>query len=260
MNRTGIEYLDFTWNPVTGCTPVSDGCDNCWARAMHNRKLFGNRPFKEVTLHPDRLDEPFQRNKPARIGVCFMGDLFHKDIHRDFILRVWHVMERSPQHTFLVLTKRAERMHYWINEWLPGALTLAYFHEVHKLPLPNVWLGVSIEDQATADERIPWLLKTPVAHRWVSYEPALGPIDLEKYLLPACIDPRGTHDPEDCDERFLDWLVCGGESGPHARPMHLEWARSVRDQCRSAGVSFYMKQMSKRKPIPDDLMIREFPK
>lgn len=246
MNKTSIEYLDFTWNPVTGCTPVSDGCAHCWARAMHGRKMWGDRPFSEVTLHPERLEEPLRRKKPARIGVCLMGDLFHDKVPDGFIDRVFDVMLQCD-HRFFVLTKRPERMESYFTGFLYPAL----------LPnvLKNLWLGVSVENQATADERIPLLLRTPAAVRFVSLEPML------EYVNLTCVSDLyfdALYGFNEGKEK-IDWVICGGESGPKARPMKEEWARSVRDQCKVAGVPFFMKQMSGRTTIPDDLKVREFP-
>lgn len=247
-DRTGIEWTDATWNPVTGCTKVSQGCKHCYAERVFPR-VYGKdvsldlktgetrqRRFTDVTVHEDRLDVPLRWKRPRRIFVNSMSDLFHEDVPDEFIGRVYTTMAKAPQHTFQVLTKRQERMREWHSR--RGGQYL-----------PNVWLGVSVEDQATADERIPLLLRTPAAVRWISAEPLLGPIDL-RYLQPG--DPpteidalSGTHGvlrPHRgrCDK--LDWIVAGGESGPGARPMHPDWARSLRDQCQAAGVPFLFKQ------------------
>jgi protein gp37 len=186
--------------------------------------LFRSKHFRPL-LHPDRLYQPLHWRKPRRIAVCLMGDLFHEEVPSDFCLRIWQTMHSwpCPLHTFFILTKRPKWMRAFVKSYWSGG---------------NIWLGVSVENQTTADERIPILLGTPAAHCWVSIEPMLGPVILRSRL---------------------DWVICGGESGPGARPMDPDWARSVRDQCRDAGVPFFMKQMSKRAPIPDDLMVREFP-
>jgi len=209
-----------TWNPVTGCTPVSAGCDNCWAAAMARR-------FKQdfaVTMHPDRLNK-IPGGKGKRIFVCNTGDLFHEAVTDGFIWDVFMAMANTPQHEFLVLTKRPERM----AKVMPNISWALHDR------LEHVWLGTSVEDQATLDARVLWLLKTPAAVRYVSYEPALGPVDFRKYW-----DYYLT-------ER-LDWVICGGESGPKARPMHPDWARKVRDDCKAAGVAFWFKQWGEWAP------------
>ena len=229
---TKIEWCEETWNPVTGCTAVSAGCEHCYAKRMANRLRgrYGypqDEPFK-VTLHPGRLDKPLHWKKPRHIFVCSMGDLFHRDVPFEFIDRVWTIMLRSPDHTFLVLTKRPERMMEFWEE-----LGCYYDDGV----LPNLWLGVSVENQKTADERIPILLQIPAAVRFVSVEPMLGPVDLIDHLPDWDM-------PGDSPEYTtgLDWVICGGESGPGARPMHPDWARQLRDDCVAAGVPFFFKQ------------------
>lgn len=228
MNRTGILYLDLTWNPVVGC---GNGCTYCWARRMARRGK--NRCAKcgtfEPHFHPERLGEPVRRRKPARIGVSFMGDVFDPEVSKDNLSEIYAVMEVCPQHTFVVLTRQVERA----NEWA------TWFEE----PLPNVWLGATVTNQADADRMLPHLLATPAALRLVSAEPLMGPLDLRPWL-PG-----------------LGWTIVGGMSGPLARkhPMDPDWARAVRDQCRAAGVPFYMKQMSGGAAIPADLQIREEP-
>jgi len=270
-----------TWNPITGCTKISEGCRNCYAERMAKRLAgrFGypaDEPFR-VTWHEDRLTEPFRWRKPRTVFVVSMGDLFHKDVSFDWILRIWSVMFYAIDHTFLVLTKRPERMAVFLNEWLPGAWQLALL-EPYPGPFANVWLGITAENQQRADERIPLLLQCPAAVRFVSIEPMLGAVDLRTVKDTGWKDnprwhpgqPIGTIDTlnrirwpipvaKGTVSRPLDWVIVGGESGPGARPMHPDWARSVRDQCQSAGVPFFFKQMSKRAPIPDDLMIREWP-
>lgn len=225
---TKIEWCEETWNPVTGCSPVSAGCDNCYARRMATR-LRGrydypqDNPFK-VTLHPDRLNQPLKWRKPRMIFVCSMGDLFHRRVSERFIVDVWAVMLRCPQHVFIILTKRLERM-----VKLVGASK------------QNIWLGVSVEDQKTADERIPELLKLRAAVRWISVEPMLGPVDMSKWL---CKDMTGVSvTGEKVSFRCgIRWVVCGGETGPGARSMHPDWPRKVRDQCVEAGVPYFHKQ------------------
>lgn len=239
MNKTKIEYLNFTWSPVTGCSPVSAGCEHCYARRMHERGLWTSeiKPFSEVILHPYRLDEPLRRKKGARIGVAFMGDLFHEKVPDSFITSVFFTMSECPAHMFVVLSKRAQRM----QQFLSAYRMASGFGPDGPWPLPNVWLGVSVEDQPSADERIPLLLQTPAALRYVSYEPALGPVDFHFGRLhgtPGDEGPTNLYTPKD----RISWVICGGESGPGARPMNPDWARSLRDQCQASGVPYYFKQ------------------
>lgn len=312
MSATKIEWADAVWNPVTGCTPVSDGCKNCYAKRMAQRMRgrFGypaDDPFRPGTVHEDKLDEPLRWRKPRRVFVCSMGDLFHEKVSDEQIAKIWSVMDLCSRrwkgkellegtlHTFMILTKRPERMRQWVSyckapKVTPGVITHdgtvwpdPYIQDgegtgivvglADSWPLPNVWLGVSVEDQKTANERIPQLLDTPAAVRFVSCEPLLGPVDLEPYLI-SCVDcgNRGSSAyirdfpslcqnvcPKEGEGPGLDWVICGGETGPGARPMHPDWARSLRDQCVEAGVPFFMKKMSGGEQPPDDLMIRQWP-
>jgi protein gp37 len=292
--KTAIEWCDSTWNPTSGCTPISEGCKNCWARRMAPR-LAGRcgynaeEPFR-VTFHPDQLDKPLRWKKPRRIAVSLMGDLFHEDIPDEWIARIWAVMLGCPQHIFLVLTKRPERMAAWLNRCGNGGNLGWITHDNTKpeksyggtgiivgntdnWPLCNVWLGTSVENQKAADERIPWLLKCPADARFMSMEPLLGPVDIPLYpkQCPNCkksTEGRVTGLRGDRAEAFswycgrksccnslplpsVDWIICGGESGPHARPMHPDWVRSIRDQCQSAGVPFFFKQVGEWLPSLD---------
>jgi protein gp37 len=244
MSTTKIEYATDAWNPVTGCTMVSEGCRNCWAarlaatRLKHYPRYRGLATYPdlrgavpqwtgEVRLHPELLNQPLHWRKPKRVFVCSQADLFHVGVDYGFITGVMAAIARCPQHTFLLLTKRSDRMYkYFTNCGF----------ENHTLP--NFWLGVSVEDQKTADKRIPLLLHTPAAVRWVSYEPALGPVNLQNYLPHALYmsgeTPSGSEG--------LDWVIGGGESGPNAQPSHPDWFRTVRDQCQAAGVPFFFKQ------------------
>lgn len=316
-DQSPIEWTDATWNPTTGCTKVSQGCKHCYAERIFQRPYPG-RAFTDVRRHPERLGQPLRWRKPRRIFVNSMSDLFHEDVPFEFIAAVFGVMVACPQHTLQILTKRPARMAEFFTfhdgdysrnvAWWITAACLMLPHELtHGLrlrpsvdavtgaALPNIWLGVSVENQETADERIPLLLQTPAAVRFLSCEPLLARINLSRWF-DACPFSRRvdapTHswlfDGDDpyivchfCRERRdaitgrvigtrftpapgIDWVIAGGESGPRARPMHPDWARSLRDQCQSAGVPFFMKQMwgkTKRSmpPIPDDLMIREYP-
>lgn len=274
-DKSGIEWTDATWNPVTGCTKVSNGCKFCYAKhkmwprlsAIPN-SVYTGREFEQVMTHPERLDQPLHWTKPRMIFVNSMSDLFHEDVPFDFIDKVFAVMALAQQHTFQVLTKRAARMLEYLKQhaaggrhiW-PACQQIAMPRGQEKpsagWPIPNVWLGVSVEDQSTAAERIPLLLQTPAAVRWVSAEPMLGPVDLSvKYLATKC----GGNYPfkgltTECRTKLidlLDWVVVGGESGPNARPMHPDWARSLRDQCAAAGVPFLFKQWGEWAPEPDE--------
>lgn len=240
---TAIEWTDITWNPVTGCTKVSPGCANCYAEKMATRLRgrFGypaDEPFR-VTLHPDRLDEPLRWRKPRRVFVCSMSDLFHEDVPDEFVWDVLDAMYGADRHTYQVLTKRPKRMRELVDEW-HGAVR-DYDGAAH------IWLGVSAEDQQRADERIPILLDTPAAVRFVSAEPLLGPLTLRADWLPPNIVRAMKHEHDtgrswEDDHATINWLIVGGESGHNARPMHPDWARSIRDQCQAAGVPFFFKQ------------------
>jgi protein gp37 len=239
---TAIEWTDTTWNPVTGCDRVSPGCDNCYAMTLAKRlKGMGQANYQHdgdprtsgpgfgLTLHPDALDKPLHWRKPRRVFVNSMSDLFHPDVPVDFIADVWAVMQATPQHTYQILTKRPQRM----------ARVVA--NNIEWNPLPNVWLGTSVENQRYADLRIPHLLATPAAVRFLSIEPLLGSVNLHDVFAPLDIHARWSlHD--------IDWCIVGGESGRGARPMDPEWARSLRDQCEAAAVPFFFKQWGGRTP------------
>jgi protein gp37 len=262
MQKTKIGYLTHTWNPIAmRCTPVSDGCKNCWHLRMAKR-LHKNPALplcKRLSYHSgipawnDDIDAPVRLRKPARIGVQFMGDLFHDNVSDDFIDCVIQVIRNAEHHTFMVLTKRPERMLEYMVERLENAHGI-----LGPFPPRNLWLGVSVEDQKTADERIPLLLQTPAAVRFVSYEPALGPVDFSRWMFdwkcPVCSGTgvkgfgQAMHRcPQECycswnhSSKRPDWIIMGGETGPGARPMHPKWARSVRDQCKAAEVPFWFK-------------------
>lgn len=253
-DKTGIEWTDATWNPVTGCSKVSQGCKHCyalrdWPRMSANPKtVYFGRQFTDVRCHPERLDQPFRWTKPRLIFVNSMSDLFHEAVPDEFIDRVFAAMARARQHTYQVLTKRADRMAAYLNDpdrknrILAASVSLGWAGMMDMpWPIPHVWIGVSVEDQAAADERIPMLLDTPAAVRWISAEPLLGPVDL--LATPAGdILCRCGGCLEMTPDTRLDWVVVGGESGPKARPMHPDWARSLRDQCAAAGVPFLFKQ------------------
>lgn len=249
--RTNIEWTDATWNPVTGCTKISAGCTHCYIARTPPFRMAGRQFWHEegsdrigattgVQLHPERLGVPLSWRKPRKVFVCSLADLFHASVPDEFIARVFASMARSPQHTFQVLTKRANRMHSLLGndgQTLLEATTDEATAEAlyRQWPLPNVWLGVSAETQQWADIRIPALLDTPAAVRWVSAEPLLGPIDLKRA---AAVPPRSPITGDLDPGPGIDWVVAGGESGPGARPMHPRWARDLRDQCAFHGVPF----------------------
>lgn len=265
-DRTHIEWTDATWNPVRGCTKVSAGCDNCYAMTMAGRFSGPGQPYDGLTrkvngrhqwngdimLVPEKLDQPLRWTKPRRIFVNSMSDLFHPGVPDDFIDQVFAVMALARHHVFQVLTKRPERMREYLRQLSEQQLWKLRLREASgqslrygptsrypDWPLPNVWLGTSVDDQATADERIPHLLDTPAAVRWISAEPLLGPVNLREVWARM---PSGGQSLTDSLRDGLDWVVVGGESGPGARPMHPDWARSLRDQCAEAGAPFLFKQ------------------
>jgi protein gp37 len=251
-SSTSIEWTDATWNPVTGCDEVSPGCDNCYAKTFAERwRGTPGHHFErgfDVVLRPQRLDEPLRWRKPRRVFVNSMSDLFHDAIPDEYIARVFAVMARTPQHTYQILTKRHGRMRSLLkgvdgsgHRLLEAATDEDTAQALYDAwPLPNVWLGVSVEDQQRADLRIPALLDTPAAVRWLSCEPLLGPVDLTEVAPGLRYSNRGFNalagDPA------IDWVVVGGESGHRARPMEPAWARALRDQCVGADVPFFFKQ------------------
>ena len=259
-DKTRIEWTEATWNPVTGCSKSSQGCKHCyaerdWPRLSAPRpkpNLYTGRAFTDVRCHPERLDQPMRWARPRRIFVNSMSDLFHPDVPDSFIRQVFGVMATEAQHTFQVLTKRAARMRDLLDRWRNDG-TFQY-HE--GLAPANVWLGVSVEDQATADERIPLLLDTPAAVRWISAEPLLGQVDLPGLFYYGTERSGGIVPLRAKGHTMLDWVVAGGESGPKARPMHPDWARSLRDQCAAAGVPFLFKQWGEWAPANDKMGFR----
>lgn len=230
MTRTKIEWSDYSWNPVTGCSKVSEGCRFCFARRMAGR-LAGRCGYPEaphhfdVTLHPDRLDQPLHWKKPRMIFVCSMSDLFHKDVPDNFRDRIFDVMAATPQHTYQVLTKRPKEMNLFLNHH--------YYAYTLTKPLPNVWLGISIENQGAADKRREYLRSVSAAVKFVSYEPALGPVDWTGW-------------------EFVNQIISGGESGPKARPSHPDWHRATRDFCQEHGTAYFFKQFGAWTPHPPD--------
>jgi protein gp37 len=284
-DKTEISWTEATWNIITGCSLASPGCTNCYAmklagtrlkdhpsRAGLTREVNGNHVWTgEVRFNEKWLTQPLQWTRPRMIFVCAHGDLFHEDVPDAWIDKVFAVMALAPQHTFQVLTKRSARMRDYLRDnsrrtpifnaiadlrrdhfhSAPAFEAVGAMTSLHMTPLPNVWLGVSVEDQRRADERIPDLLATPAAVRWISAEPLLGPVRLCRddqddqhdwltgHWREVDLAPDGGGMAQGRSAR-LDWVVVGGENGP--RPMHLDWARSLRDQCADAGVPFHFKQ------------------
>jgi protein gp37 len=242
MNKTKIEYLDYTWNPLAmRCTPISEGCQNCWHLVMTNRLTANPLLPREEQLayadpsDPDKgppvlrekeLEAPHHRKKSARIGVQFMGDLFHESISSYLIQSTFLSMGEAEWHKYFILTKRPGRMF--------KELIILFDTDKYGMDIPACfWFGISAENQKTADERIPILLEIPEIKRWLSIEPMLSEIDIEPYL---------SEDPDiNPSMRIPDWIVCGGETGPNARPLHPDWVRFLRDQCQAAGVPFFFK-------------------
>lgn len=252
MGKTRIEWTERTWNPVTGCSRVSPGCAHCYAERMAKR-LAGRCGYPEaphefdVTLHQDRLSEPLKWQSPQRVFVVSMGDLFHEVVPFSYIAQVFGIMAVTPQHTYQILTKRAYRMKEFFD-W--GRYHYAF---CHVKTLRNVWLGVTAENQEQADQRVPVLLQTPAAVRFVSVEPMLSHVYLtslqcERLKWDALtgyqyqIENSGSQYNWQAGTAQLDWVICGGESGPGARPLHPDWVRTLRNQCQAAKVPFFFKQ------------------
>ncbi len=250
-DHTGIEWTDATWNPITGCSVVSPGCTNCYAmrdagggrvkkhpsRKGLTKQVNGKHVWTgEVRFNEQWLTQPLRWARPRRIFVCAHGDLFAEGVPDEWIDQIFAVMALCPQHTFQVLTKRPERMRQYLtaadrqHSIAAAGFTIRLSPSIDFLmqkpwPLPNVWLGVSVEDQRRADERRDMLacLAAEGWTTWVSYEPALGPIDWRSW-------------------EFLEWLVSGGESGRDARPSHPDWHRAARDFCAAYGIPYLFKQ------------------
>lgn len=277
-----IEWTDATWNVVIGCDKVSPGCDHCYAiRTAHRFQEHPNPTVAaayagteadgdwtgRVNLVESRLDLPLRWKRPRRIFVNAQSDLFHGRVTLDFLAKVWAVMSLTPQHTYQILTKRAGIMRSILAGTVsPGPGIRMPFKSVvdaerlrmgypvlpdsaredgtYAWPLPNVWLGVSVEDQARLTLRVPALLDTPAAVRWLSCEPLLGPVDVINGLGDSWLTG-------------IDWIVAGGESGPGSRPMHPDWVRSLRDQCDVAGVPFLFKQWGSHRPSDVGTIVRD---
>lgn len=317
-DRSAISWTDATWNPVRGCSRVSEGCRHCYAERVAARFSGPGMPYEglvrigkrsrgigatgpmervplgwngEVRMVPEHLADPLRWRKPRRVFVNSMSDLFHEKLSNEQIAAVFGVMAASPRHTFQVLTKRAQRMRDWFR-WARRELTeqqrgivaapntaralldaaFTYAGAAYKpvldvawrqvendpWPLPNVWLGVSVENQEVADERIPLLLETPAVIRFLSCEPLLGPLELRSIRYP--LGGGVTHNMDALKgyggwekprwEHAVGWVIVGCESGPGARPADVAWFRSLRDQCEAAGVPFFLKQAHKDHWVP----------
>lgn len=268
---SSIEWTDKTWNPVTGCNKVSEGCANCYAESVAKR-FWGDRKFGDVQFHPERLEQPLKWRKPRWVFVNSMSDLWHESVTDEQLDQVFAVMALTPQHTYQVLTKRPERMLEYFSgaghrcyEPTPERVRQAAFdisgEDLHQKcdsdgfwPLKNCWLGVTCENQRTADERIPLLLQTPAAVRFLSCEPLLEKVDLdgiettettinaltgaESWMLDLQPGEAGQ-----MYEKGVDWVIAGGESGSKARPCDIAWIRSIVEQCKAANVPCFVKQL-----------------
>ncbi len=228
---TQIEWTDATWNPVTGCTKITRGCDFCYAERFSERfRGVAGHPFEngfDLILRPERLTQPLQWRKPRRVFVNSMSDLFHKEVPWSYIDRIFETMEAADWHTFQVLTKRSSLM----SRYLRGR-----YGTNGKAP-PHIWLGVSVEDQKNT-VRLKHLRTAPASVKFVSFEPLLGPV--------GKLDLTG-----------IQWAIVGGESGPRARPMAEEWAIEIRDQCRAAKVAFFFKQWGGFRPKSGGRLLRK---
>lgn len=262
-DKSKIEWTEATWNPIRGCSRISEGCRNCYAEVTANRFKSEGQPYEGLIARSGQwngtikfidagLHQPLRWRRPRMIFVNSMSDLFHENLHIEQIAKIFAVMCLAHWHTFQVLTKRAERMHEVLTNPEFYGKVLKAADEIRTAfpkinigisdpiinPPKNVWLGVSVEDQPTARSRIISLIRTPAALRWISAEPLIGPVDIEDLIKASNHLARG-----------IDWVVVGGESVPGksghnslARPMHPDWARALRDQCLKAGIPFFFKQ------------------
>lgn len=271
-DNTKIEWADATINAINGCSLASPGCTNCYAMKQAHRfpirqglteKSKGGMVWTgEVRLAEEQLIKPLAWKRPRRIFWNAHGDTFHPSVPDSWIDQVFATAAATPQHIHMIVTKRSDRMRDYLRRLPERVKTLAADPglDFANLPLPNVWLGVSVEDQTRADERIPDLLATPAAVRFISAEPLLGPVDLTRISLGEFVG-TGWYEGQIIHGlanslrwprppfASIDWVIVGGESGPGARPMHLDWARSLRDQCAAAGVPFHFKQWGQWKPF-----------
>ena len=278
MGDTSIEWTDKVWNPIRGCDKVSQGCSNCYAATMAARFTKPGQAYEglayrdsagraqwtgKIRLVEERLMDPIRWRKPRRIFVNSMSDLFHPMVPTDYIARIFAVMAIAQRHTFQILTKRPERMAQLMDDDQFIGATYRHAQRIGgngvvagTWPLPNVWLGASVENQETANERIPHLRRSQAAVRFLSCEPLLGPISFKPQTDVMEVKPNldGIH-----------WVIVGGESGHHHRPMDLAWARQIRNECQDAGVAMFFKQVGGRTPKAggdqlDGAVIQEYPK
>lgn len=283
MDKSKISWTHATWNFIVGCSKVSPGCENCYAERLALRYGWSKKSWtapnarENIIVKPNKLTLPLKWKEPRRIFVNSLSDLFHEQVPDEIIDRAFAVMALCPQHTFQILTKRPKRMleyfaagdELWGERWVLPQREFVGESEPTVLPLKNVWLGVSVEDQRRADERIPLLLQTPAAVRFLSCEPLLEQVDLEHVHNGGYTYAFGKREPsrmnvlqehymmyDEGDIAFpkIDWVIVGGESGPHYRAMDLDWARSLRDQCVSANVPFFYKQGSAYRSEQDTLL------
>jgi len=272
-DKTGIGWTDATWNPVIGCTKVSQGCKLCYAKTLHDQRhkayLAGKkipaqyaRSFEYIQVISERLTDPYRWRKPRRIFVNSMSDLFHEDLPFRYIAEVFTAMWQNPRHTFQVLTKRPGRLLEFYSWNYPPAMAAAEARADWLGSGPNIWLGTSTENQETADQRIPLLKETPAAIRFLSCEPLLGPIDILRHIgtdRERKIPGQGIWIPP-----AIGWVIIGGETGLGHRVMRIEWLEQIVEDCRAAGVPVFVKQDSGGLPggkgrIPDRLWIQRFP-
>lgn len=274
---TKIEWSDEVWNPVTGCSSASEGCNNCYARRMSQRLKgrYGypkDDPFR-VTCHHDRLGKPLIWKEPRKVFVPSMGDLFHDEVQRDFRRKVFEVMCKADHHTYMILTKRPlDLLRFVYNQIryssMPGGSCLGY--EVRKLP-DHIWVGTSVENHPRANQRVNAIAMVPASVNFISAEPLLGEIDLRdvvygdrlnEWKLNALTGEKYSGNKESMrfsSDNKISWVIAGAETGPGARPMELDWARGIRDQCVDAGVPFFFKKDSEGKRELDGRLWEQYP-
>jgi len=252
-DKTKIEWTDATWNPIRGCSRVSEGCRNCYAESVAARfsgpglPYAGLATFKdgdarwtgEVRLIEKHLEDPLRWKEPRKIFVNSMSDLFHPGVKPEWLADIFDVMARAPRHTYQILTKRPERMLQVLEAADDFDVALAFKQTYGQAWAPrNWWFGVSIEDQETANHRLPILARCPGQVRFVSYEPAIGPVSFVEAMGGNFKGPSA-----------FDWIICGGESGPNARPLKPSWARAARNACQARGIPFFFKQWGEWAPF-----------
>jgi protein gp37 len=274
-DKTGIQWTDATWNPIRGCSRVSEGCRNCYAEVVAARFSKPGQPYEglarrtanggarwtgKIMFVEKHLEDPLRWRKPKRIFVNSMSDLFHEGVSEEQLDMIFAVMAIASRHTFQILTKRPERMRDYLNTPGRAGATAAETGRgaagnrdwpfirpddlAARWPLKNVWLGVSVEDQKAANLRVPLLLDTPATVRFLSCEPLLAPVDLVPFLydevegttMPDFSSPRASN-------RGLSWVIIGGESGSYARSCDVQWIRDIVDQCKAAGIASFVKQL-----------------